>query len=163
MMRAWQLWTVGLFFVVGCTGGGGGGLYGSDSGAGSGGANAGEGAGVGGGGAGGEGSGAAEDSGAGGDGGGADCPDLTYENFAADFLGSFCTRCHNSALSGAARNGAPAGLNWDQLDVVRDNLDRIRVRATQVNTMPPTEPRPDEDQRALLAEWIDCGAPSEDD
>ena len=162
MLRAWKLWTIGVLFVVGCmSDGGGGGLYGS-SGGGGGGEGEGEGA-VGDDDSGGEGSGAADDAGTGGEDGGAGCTDLTYENFAAGFFDSFCTRCHNSALSGADRDGALPGLNWDQLDVVRDNLDRIRFRATEVNTMPPSEPRPDEDDRALLAEWIGCGAPSEDD
>ena len=46
--------------------------------------------------------------------------------------------------------------------------DTVRFEArgyhvTEVNTMPPTEPRPDEDDRAMLAAWIDCRAPSEDD
>ncbi|MCP4250258.1 MAG: cytochrome c [bacterium] len=133
MLRAWRLWTIGLLFVVGCATGGGGSAGGGG------------------------------EEGAGGDDGGAACTDLTYENFAAGFFDSFCTRCHSSALSGADRNGAPAGLDWDQLDVVRENLDRIRVRATELNTMPPSEPRPEDDERTALAEWIGCGAPSEGD
>ncbi|MHC4066125.1 MAG: hypothetical protein ACYSUI_16740 [Planctomycetota bacterium] len=101
--------------------------------------------------------------GGGGDGGDADCGKLTYENFARGFFTSYCIRCHSSELSGADRNGAPAGLDWDDLEVVGENLDRIRVRAAETETMPPSDPRPFDEERDMLAEWIDCDAPAAGD
>jgi uncharacterized membrane protein len=71
--------------------------------------------------------------------------------------------CHSSELSGADRNGAPAGLDWDDLEVVGENLDRIRVRAAETETMPPSDPRPFDEERDMLAEWIDCDAPAAGD
>ncbi|MCY1078310.1 hypothetical protein [Archangium lansingense] len=106
--------------------------------------------------------------GGGGGGGGTTCPPggttLTAQNFGTQFFQSYCTRCHSSTLSGAQRNGAPEGLNWDMLDVVRAHADEINEEAGvtdgNVNTsMPPSEPRPPDDERRKLSEWLSCGAP----
>jgi DnaJ-class molecular chaperone len=88
----------------------------------------------------------------------------TYQNFGQQFFQSYCTRCHSSTLSGPQRNGAPDGLNWDQLAVVRANAEEINEEAGvtdgNVNTsMPPSDPRPTEQERRQLAEWLSCGAP----
>ncbi len=98
-----------------------------------------------------------------------ECPSggtqLTEQNFGRAFLNSYCTRCHSSTLSGAARNGAPEGLNWDQLAVVRANTGRMNDAAganadDSVNReMPPNDPRPSDAERRQLAEWLACGAP----
>ncbi|MBZ4419096.1 c-type cytochrome [Myxococcus sp. RHSTA-1-4] len=103
------------------------------------------------------------------DGGAVSCPpggtQLTEQNFGRAFLDSYCTRCHSSTRTGAARNGAPEGLNWDQIDVVRANADEMNEEAGanadgSVNSdMPPSDPRPTDDERRQLAEWLACGAP----
>jgi hypothetical protein len=112
--------------------------------------------------------------GGGGDGGGGGgstdttCPPggttLTAQNFGQPFLQSYCTRCHSSTLSGAQRNGAPPGLDWDMLEVVRAHADEMNERAGVTNgnvntSMPPSAPRPTNEERRQLAEWLSCGAP----
>jgi cytochrome c5 len=95
------------------------------------------------------------------------CPSdetLTYENFGMDFFESYCTRCHSEDLTGSARHGAPIGFNWDDIDAVRENAERIDKMAAGgpvvVNTiMPPNDPRPSDEERQALGEWLVCGAP----
>ncbi|MFQ5490790.1 MAG: hypothetical protein ACE5GE_08730 [Phycisphaerae bacterium] len=146
---------VGWLALNGCASGGGGSLYGGGSSSSGGGGNN-----------------AMDDTDAGGDAaagdmadgaGGAepDCGTVTYASFAEEFFAGNCTRCHNSQLSGGDRNGAPAGLNWDVLDTVLEFQDRIRFRAVEAQTMPPSPPFPSAEDRETLGQWIDCGAPAE--
>jgi hypothetical protein len=90
------------------------------------------------------------DGGAGGD---------TWTSFAQPFFGSYCTRCHSSTLTGAARNGAPDGYNWDDEASVRAHLDMIRTAVGVGNFMPPSDPRPACDARRRVVRWIDAAAP----
>ena len=83
----------------------------------------------------------------------------TFETFAADFFATWCTRCHASTLTGAARNGAPEGYDWDVEASVRERLPLIRNAVGVANFMPFTPPDPSCDDRARLVRWIDAGAP----
>ena len=97
---------------------------------------------------------------------GSTCPSsstLTYENFGAAFLEEYCTRCHSENPADGSRHGAPAGLNWDDLDTVREYAARIdKMAAMGPNatntTMPPGAPRPTLGERNDLGEWLACGA-----
>jgi uncharacterized membrane protein len=56
------------------------------------------------------------------------------------------------------RQNAPLGVDFDDLDRVRDYAPRIDVRAAGTPpTMPPAA-GPSPEERAMLAEWINCGA-----
>lgn len=99
---------------------------------------------------------------------GATCPPdstLTYENFAEDFFAAYCTRCHSvTRTTTDERHGATPHYNWDDLDSVRQHSDEIDGAAAggpkSLNRiMPPTEPRPTDDERFMLGEWLACGAP----
>jgi hypothetical protein len=90
------------------------------------------------------------DGGAGGD---------TWAGFAQPFFASYCTRCHSSTLTGAARNGAPDGYNWDDEAAVRAHLDMIRTAVGVGNFMPPSPPTPMCDERRRIVRWIDADAP----
>lgn len=96
-----------------------------------------------------------------------DCSKLTYENFAESFFQSYCLRCHSATLVGdAARNDAPVGINYDTIEGVREFATRIRLRAGQLGDMPPLlapVPRPGDEARRKLMQWIDCGTPTEAD
>lgn len=83
----------------------------------------------------------------------------TYPGFAAPLLQQYCTRCHATTLSGAARSGAPVGLDWDDEATVRQHLAAIRRAIGVRNFMPPSEPRPSCDERRRLVRWIDADAP----
>lgn len=83
----------------------------------------------------------------------------TFATFAAPLFQSFCTRCHSMALSGAARNGAPTGFDWDSEASVRAHLPEIRNAIGVLNFMPPSDPRPSCAERQRLVRWIDADAP----
>jgi cytochrome c5 len=98
---------------------------------------------------------------------GSTCPSsstLTYENFGTDFFARYCTRCHSETLVGAERHGAPGGYNWDDIEAVREHAAEIDKMAAagpdRTNTtMPPSVPRPLDEERLNLGEWLACGAP----
>jgi hypothetical protein len=91
------------------------------------------------------------------------CPDdsfLTYENFGGPFILTYCTTCHASRLPADMRQGSPVEVNFDDIDDIRSQAERIWFRAADGNsTMPPVGP-PDLDDRTRLGEWLACGAPT---
>lgn len=92
---------------------------------------------------------------------------LTWENFGAAFMLSWCTGCHNSQLPTAQRAGAPCKINFDSHAGAAPFAASMKIRAIDwqmyegVTPMPPAAIVPD-DELALLREWIDCGAPGPD-
>ncbi|WP_394842161.1 hypothetical protein LZC95_34420 [Pendulispora brunnea] len=95
---------------------------------------------------------------------GATCPSgstLSYDNFGRAFMESYCTRCHSSTLSGAARNGAPAYHDFDTLTGVLNVANHVDQYAafgpsSKNEKMPPSNPRPSTDDRTKLGEWLAC-------
>lgn len=95
------------------------------------------------------------------------CPSVdppTYGSFGRAFLEAYCTRCHSSAVIGAARMGAPSSYDFDSAELVRTHLDRIDGSSAAgpdaINTwMPIDGPAPSEAERRRLGEWLACGAP----
>lgn len=82
-----------------------------------------------------------------------------FANFAGPLFATYCTRCHSTQLSGAARNGAPTGFNWDDEASVRAHLAEIRNAIGVLNFMPPSDPKPACAERQRLVRWIDAAAP----
>jgi uncharacterized membrane protein len=79
-------------------------------------------------------------------------------------MDSFCTRCHATALVGAARQGAPSFHDFDTLfgiKVVADHIDETTASgpAATNTSMPPDSPKPSLEARQQLGEWIACGMP----
>jgi mono/diheme cytochrome c family protein len=73
-----------------------------------------------------------------------------------------CLACHSSSLSGQARGGAPATLNWDDYGTVVANFDRIFTRAAVQKTMPPSFsglPTLNQQQQDALLAWKEAGFP----
>jgi hypothetical protein len=71
-----------------------------------------------------------------------------------------CTACHASTLSGAARGGAPVGIDYDTYELAVANAASGNA-SIQAGTMPPGGLSPG--NRALFAQWIadgmvDCGS-----
>ncbi|HEX5061030.1 MAG TPA: hypothetical protein VFV99_16800 [Kofleriaceae bacterium] len=97
----------------------------------------------------------------------ATCPPnspLTYDNFGAGFMASYCTRCHHSELTGAARMGAPSFHDFDTIFGIRavsNHIDETTASgpASTNEGMPPDKPFPSLTERKLLGEWIACGMP----
>lgn len=95
---------------------------------------------------------------------GATCPsssDLTYESFGRDFMEKYCTRCHSSKLTGAARMDAPPGHDFDTLTgvlAVAEHVDEYAAAGPDAtNTvMPPSGATPSAEERRKLGEWLAC-------
>lgn len=83
----------------------------------------------------------------------------TYETFASGFFTSYCTRCHSTTRTGADRNGAPDGFNWDDETSVAAHRTEMRNAIGVMNFMPIGLPKPSCDERARLVRWIDANNP----
>lgn len=99
---------------------------------------------------------------------GATCPPggttLTYQNFGQSFMGTYCLRCHNSALTGNARHDAPSDINFNTVEEVRAEAKDVDKQAGASATitneeMPPDGEKPSVEDRRKLSEWLACGAP----
>ncbi len=91
------------------------------------------------------------------------CPtDLLWEREVKGFFDNWCTPCHSSAVVGDDRRGAPAGMDFDTLANVKAVSNRVLATATgDTITMPPAGGTPLDD-RAMIAEWVQCGMPGTD-
>lgn len=86
---------------------------------------------------------------------------LSYESFGKGFMESYCTRCHSSTKTGSARQGAPVGHDFDSLAGILAVAEHIDEHAAAgpagINTeMPPSDPRPSNEARYQLGEWLAC-------
>ncbi|NMO22863.1 hypothetical protein HPC49_44005 [Pyxidicoccus fallax] len=99
---------------------------------------------------------------------GAVCPSSggpTGADFGRAFMEKHCLSCHSAAVTGAAREGAPAGMDFDTPEAVRQWAAAIDTHSAAgpggVNTaMPPaSRAAPAMDERLKLGQWLACGAP----
>jgi hypothetical protein len=98
---------------------------------------------------------------------GASCPSdstLTYGNFGAPFMASYCTQCHSSTLAPDQRMGAPLFHDFDTVQGIiafTQHIDETAAAGPKaINTlMPMSDPEPTLDERYQLGEWLACGAP----
>lgn len=97
--------------------------------------------------------------------GGDPCVDdpLTWENFGQAFTMKWCTECHNSQLPTAMRSCAPCSVNLDTHGGVAKFAPLMLLRAVDyaekgLPPMPPVTDIPAE-ERALLGQYLNCGAP----
>lgn len=95
------------------------------------------------------------------------CPNgtsLNYENFGESFMLRYCTSCHSEQVVGDNRGGAPEDVNFDTPELVLIWRKSILNRAGPVEgNMPPQAGMVTRRERALLTEWLQCGAPGETD
>ncbi len=83
---------------------------------------------------------------------------LTYENFGEAFMLDWCRGCHSAAIPEGMRQDAPIEFNFEDVDVIRELAPVITEKATgEMPVMPPAA-GPSDEERALLAEWLACGA-----
>lgn len=95
---------------------------------------------------------------------GAVCPPtstLTYTNFGKPFMEMYCTRCHDSAKTGAMRNGAPEFHDFDYFGGIKGVANHVDESAAAgpdaVNQSMPNEgAKPSLEERQKLGEWIAC-------
>jgi len=98
---------------------------------------------------------------------GAVCPEgstLTYESFGKSFMDKYCVTCHSTALVGAAaRKGAPEGHDFDVLAGIvptAEHIDQYAAIGPNASNqkMPPTDPKPTDEERTQLGQWLACEA-----
>ena len=78
---------------------------------------------------------------------------VTWESFGQGFFQTYCNACHSSTTE--ARNGAPAGVDFEQVGVAAAFEERIRVRVLEEATMPVGGGVPTEDL-VLLEDLLVC-------
>lgn len=83
---------------------------------------------------------------------------LTYQTFGEAFLVSWCRGCHSRELPEDMRQMAPLDVNFNTLDDVRARSGRVGFLVSGSRTMPPAG-GPSMEERALMMEWLSCGAP----
>ncbi len=79
----------------------------------------------------------------------------------ASVFATNCLSCHSSELTGSARNGAPADVNFDTYEAALKKADRAVFRAFHEMSMPPADTKPlltIRQQTAMLA-WRNTGFP----
>ena len=89
---------------------------------------------------------------------------LDYESFGRGFMETYCTRCHSSALQGAARHSAPLDHDFDSFEKIGQYAVPIAEFAAagprRTNDfMPPSGamPFPSLQERQRLGAWLACG------
>jgi uncharacterized membrane protein len=93
---------------------------------------------------------------------GAACDDsLTYAKDIKPIVDAHCTRCHATSVKDAARMGAPEDHNFDTESGILEaaaHIDEVAGKGPlQTNTfMPPSAPRPSDEQRELLSQYVAC-------
>jgi uncharacterized membrane protein len=87
-----------------------------------------------------------------------DSSPLTYRSFGEPFLLDWCRGCHSSGLPDDMRQGAPLGVDFDDLDLVRAYAPMIAARATTATSNMPPASGPSLEERTLLGTWLSCGA-----
>jgi len=88
-----------------------------------------------------------------------ECTDspLTYQTFGDPFIASWCRGCHSAELVPTMRQAAPLDVNFDTPGEVRAHRMKILELAGTSAQMPPSG-GPSDEERALLREWLACGA-----
>jgi uncharacterized membrane protein len=70
-----------------------------------------------------------------------------------------CTNCHASTLSGAARNAAPIGVDFDTHAAAKAEAADA-VKRVEDGTMPPAnQPQLTAEEEEQLIRWASCGTP----
>jgi hypothetical protein len=59
---------------------------------------------------------------------------LDDRSVGAPFRQTYCTACHASGRSGAARFGAPEGMDFDDRDALMAHAERVRARVREAGT-----------------------------
>jgi hypothetical protein len=84
---------------------------------------------------------------------------LGYDNFGSGFLAEYCRGCHGADVPESMRHGAPLDVSFDSIGDVRAHAARMYARAGDGYTSMPPVGGPSAAARALLGEWLACGAP----
>lgn len=83
----------------------------------------------------------------------------TWQNFGNAFLRNWCKGCHSNKLQGAARFGAPEGVDLGTLEELRNWQSRVAARATGDTPSMPPAGGPSREEIRRLKQWLELGAP----
>jgi len=89
-----------------------------------------------------------------------DCPDGSTVTWATvqPIFDANCTRCHSSTLTGADRQAAPEGWDYDSRDGALRDADET-WRRIYIDNMPNDADFDPEGDKSVLWEWYSCDAP----
>lgn len=87
-----------------------------------------------------------------------DCPTdgAAAEAAGQKVVAAQCASCHSSQLTGSQRVGAPEGMNFDKLDIVRAQAEEM-LGEVEEGAMPPGAKLADADIENMRV-WLACGA-----
>lgn len=98
-------------------------------------------------------------------GGGSDlgeCPpgSTQQQNTGASIVFTTCVGCHSSQLTGAGRFGAPVGMDFDDIEIVRDLADDVYGTAADGSMPPPNQSVSslNDAQVEAIRVYLACGA-----
>ena len=80
-------------------------------------------------------------------------PTVNWDSFGQSFLITHCQGCH--ASTSPQRYGAPQGISFDTEEQAAELQSAIERTVLDQESMPPAGGL-NEDERALLAEWLAC-------
>ncbi len=86
-----------------------------------------------------------------------DCDASTPQSYSELEIVSACTGCHSSQLTGAARQSAPAGVDYDTYDAAKANAEH-GAEAVNGGSMPPGGGVSEEAKQEFYI-WALCGTP----
>ncbi len=88
-----------------------------------------------------------------------DCTQVTVPKYTDMTAWARCTNCHSSALTGAARVGAPGDINFDSYDHAVMDADRA-LSEVESGAMPPAgSPSLSAAEKDQIVNWASCDTP----
>jgi uncharacterized membrane protein len=82
----------------------------------------------------------------------------TFEDLQMGIL-PICLGCHSARVTGAARHGAPDGLNFDTYEEFESVADTASYLVSQHEMPAPSGDGPTDSERNQLYAWAACGTP----
>lgn len=97
---------------------------------------------------------------------GEDLPDVdcktgevpTYAEIKAGAL-TKCISCHTSTLSPAARQAAPASINFDTYAAAKAEAKEAAIEVHEGEMPPAGSPKPSSEEEQAIYKWALCGTP----
>ncbi|MCG8423017.1 MAG: c-type cytochrome [Proteobacteria bacterium] len=89
-----------------------------------------------------------------------ECPDTSTadQTMGAMIVANKCNGCHSANLTGADRDDAPVGIDFDTAANVQARAARIYARSVDGSTMPPGGNALTADEKEKLRIYLACGA-----
>jgi len=88
-----------------------------------------------------------------------DCATATVPKFAEMTAWGKCTNCHSSSLTGAARNAAPEGINYDNFADARANAQTAMHEVYEGEMPLAGSPDLTEAEKTQIYTWASCDTP----